>query len=150
MSRPQSIDTLRKRIAALQAEKAELSTQKRSRQEVTILLESMIAQSFATGTATLERELGKAAIGEPFTPVLLTVPTLVALLGTDTIKAAFCAPLASVPLGIPSAERIARLEVIGSELDDLEIREESICESEGIERRENARPEIILCSQENS
>jgi hypothetical protein len=145
MSRPPSIDTLRKKIAALQAEKAELSTQRRSRQEVTILLEAMIAQSFAAGEAQLQRELGKAALGEPFTPVLLTVPTLVALLGIDTVKAAFCAPLASVPVGLPSAERIARLEAINADLDQLETQEESICESEGIERRPTARPEIILC-----
>jgi hypothetical protein len=144
MSRPPSIESIRKRIAALQAEKAELSTQRRSRQEVTILLESMIAQSFAAGTATLERELGKGALGEPFSPVLLTVPTLVALLGIDTIKAAFCAPLEAIPLGMPTADRIARLEAINADLDQLEAQEESICESEGIERRVDARAEIVL------
>lgn len=145
MSRPLSIDSLRKRIAALQAERDTLLTQTRSRAEVAILLESLVAQSFAAGNATVARELQKASMGAPFTPLVNSVPVLVALMGHDAVKSALRGPLEAIPLGMPTAERLSRLEVIESELFDLETREESICDSEGIERRPNARPEIILC-----
>lgn len=150
MSRPPSIESLRKRIATLQAERDELGTQKRSRAEVAVLLDSMIAQSFAAGAAILSRELQKAALGEPFTPLANSTPVLVALLGQDAIKSALKNALGEVAEGMPTKDRLERLSVIDTELDNLETQEESLCELDGIERRANARAEIILCCPSTS
>lgn len=160
MPRLPSLDTLRKRIAALQEERAELDQQKRSRAEVAAQLESLVASWGYTGTGMLTREAQRAATGaasEPLTlrtvaPVAAGVaqinlnvgPLLVAILGTEAVKAALLASVCTIPEGMSSAARAARLAEISSELDKLETEEERICVETGAERRPDARAEIVL------
>lgn len=164
MSRPPSIETLRKRIAALQAERAELESQTRSRAEVVTTLEGLIAQWSAMGAATIARELERLALGQPAEPLTMRKavpvgaapgvapvsvnfgPLMVALLGADAVKSALMGFVQAIPEGVPTAQRLARLAEIGEELDRLESEEESMVVASGgtIERRANARPEIIL------
>lgn len=155
-----SLDTLRKRIAALQEERLELDQQKRSRSEVAAQIEAMVASWGYTGTGMLSREVQRAATGVPSEPLTLRTvapvaagvaqinlnagPLLVAILGTEVVKAALLASLCTVPEGMPSAARVARMAEIGAELDRLEIEEERLCTETGAERRPDARPEIVL------
>lgn len=156
------IDTLRKKIAALQAERDTLNAQKRSRSEVAAMLDSMVTQWATAGQSTLSRELQRATMGgasEPLTlrgvaPIasapgavqinLNVGPLLVVLLGQDAVKAALIASLGTLPEGMPSVQRLERLSAISAELDRLETEEEALVEAHGIERRTDARPEIVL------
>lgn len=162
MSRPSGLDNLRKKIYALQAERDALTSQKRSRAEVAALLENLVANWASTGAATLVRELQLAASGQPSEPLSLRGsavvtaapgaaqinlnmgPVLVALMGQDAVKAALIGAVAAIPEGMPSKDRMERLEAIAAELDELERDEERMVMESGAERRTDARPEIIL------
>ena len=101
------------------------------------------------GHASLTRELEKAALGEPSEPLSLRGvvnigPLMVAMLGTDTVKAALMGYLGTLPEGTATAPRLARLQAIAIELDQLETDEESMVDANDLERRPDARPEIVL------
>ncbi len=158
------VAALRKQIATLQAERNDLTASKRSRAEVATMLDATVSSWALTGHATLAREVNRAAAGLPVellslhgtvpiaaTPGAASVrlqagPLLVALMGTDAIKSALAASLSAVPEGVPTAARLARIREIAMELDKLEAEEESLIEvADGaIERRADARPEIVL------
>lgn len=159
-----NIDALRKQIAALQAEHLELSSQKFSRPEVSATLDSMIANWSKAGLQSMVRDLTRAANGEPVAPLTLRAaapvaaapgvaqvnlnlgPLLVAMLGAEAVKAALAGALGTLPEGMPRAARLDRLSAIAAELDRLEADEEALIDAAGgaIERRPDARPEIIL------
>ena len=136
---------LRLKIAKLQAERDELSRLKRSRAEVSTTLEAVVAQWLSAGAASIELEVQRAALGEPFALLGTLGPLMVAMMGTDAVKAAFEPALAALPEGMPTAQRLERLKVIADDLDRLETDEEQLVVSTGVERRPDARPEIVLC-----
>jgi len=164
MSRPPKIEALRKQIATLQAEHLELTNQKRSRKEVAMMLDAMVNQWAATGMQGIARDLMRAANGEPSEPLTLRAaapvaaapgvaqislnlgPMLVALVGAESVKTAFISALGTLPEGMDRTPRLARLSAIADELDTLELEEEGliVASAGAIERRADARPEIIL------
>ena len=143
-----NILALRKRIESLQAERAELQAQTRSRAEVSTLLDGMVTAWARAGQAALSREVHNAATGQPSQPLTLRDqnlgPLMVALLGAENVALALQGALLSVPEGLPSAARLARIAEIGTILDKLETEEESLIDGSGFERRPDARPEIVL------
>ena len=162
MSRPLNIDKLRAHIRALQAERDTLTTQTRSRAEVAAMLDRMIDNAATAGAAMLASEIASAVAGGPVAPLNLrgiapvprapgvasvnlnAAPLLVALLGPLAVKAALSGAVASIPEGMPAADRLARLEAIGADLDRLETEEEALCTRDSIDRRPDARPEVVL------
>jgi hypothetical protein len=156
--------TLRERIAKLQAERIRLTASKRSRAEVATMLDATVSSWALTGHAVLAREVNRAAAGLPVellslrgvVPVpaapgaasisLSAGPLLVALMGADAVKSALAATLSTVPEGMPTTARLARIAEIASELNKLEAEEEALIDAAdgAIERRADARPEIIL------
>jgi hypothetical protein len=164
MARSSKIDNLRQQISALQAERVELSSQTRSRDEVATMVGTMISNWQAAGLQSIGRDLMRAASGEPVEALTLRSaapvaaapgvaqislnlgPMLVAMLGADAVKAAFAGVLGTLPQGIDRAKRLERLECIGVELDALEQEVELLIVAAAgtVDRRPDARPEIIL------
>jgi hypothetical protein len=150
MSRPASIESLRKRIALLQAERDELQAQRRSRSEIGDQLDATVNQWATAGTGAILREFQHAAAGHPSEPLTLRGPVvhlgpvLCAMLGASAVKAALLATLAEIPAGMPTADRLARLREINTSLDDLETTEEKLVVESGVERRADCRPEIVI------
>jgi hypothetical protein len=164
MARPSKIDNLRQQISALQAERVELSSQTRSRDEVAAIVDTMIAGWSAAGLQAIGRDLMRAANGEPVEALTLRSaapvaaapgvaqislnlgPMLVAMLGAGAVKAAFAGVLCTLPEGTDRAKRLDRLGGIALELDALETEEELliVAAAGAIDRRPDARPEIIL------
>ena len=165
------VEQLRGTIRALQAERDALAGQRRSRDDVRALVESLVDRWHAQGCDAIERELQRAAAGGA--PDLLTLhgaavvpaapsaapvaldlaPVLVGLLGAETVLAALLSRLDAVPEGTPPDARRERLAAIAAQLDGLERDEEKLIESsdfegEPIERRADARPEIVLAVPE--
>lgn len=158
--------TLRARISALQDERQELESQRRSRDEVAAMLDGMISIWHRQGLANLAREVQHAASGEPSDFLMLqgigavtaapgvaqinlqVGPLLCAVLGPQAVKSAFAAAIEAIPSGMPAPARKARLEAIAQQLDELEADEEAIIDASGgqFERRENVRPEIVLAA----
>lgn len=137
------IESLRKKIAELQAERDTLSAQKRSRAEVEAIVGEQIAHLHAKGTEALAVQVQRLAAGQP-AQFVLSLEMLVALVGVTATHKVFADPLSVIPASVPTSDRLERLQSINAELDALETAEEEICVSDGIERRENARAEIIL------
>jgi len=153
MSRPPSLDSLRKRIAALQDEREALTTQRRSRAEIGDQLSATVDTWSTAGAADILRQLQHAAAGQPSDllslraapgGVLNVGPVLCALLGSDHVKGVILGLLASIPEGVATAERLARIKEINASLDDLETQEEQMVVESGAPRRANCRPEIVL------
>lgn len=164
MARPTQIESLRRQIAALQAERLDLSSQTRSRTEVAALVDRMVSNWATTGLQGVARDLMRVANGEAAEPLTLRGaapvaaapgvaqfnlnlgPLLCTLMGAEAVKAALQGALATLPEGTDRAARLERLEAIAAELDRLETEEEAMVEAAGgaIERRPDARPEIIL------
>ena len=136
-----TVETLRKRIAALHEEKRSLGF--RSRAEVGAILDTLVTQWCQAGSESLLRDVHTLAIGEPANP--LRGPALVgALLGVDNVLAGLQTALLTVPEGQPKAQRVARIAEIDKQLDRLETEEEQLVVANGIERRLDVRPEIVL------
>lgn len=150
MSRPLSLEGLRKRIASLQAEREALTTQRRSRSEIAAQLSATIDGWAGSGAEQILQDLQRLAAGqacEPLTmrgPVLNMGPLLCAMLGADHVRGVVLAQLEAIPEGLPTSERLARIREIESSLDDLEKAEEQMVVESGAERRPNCRPEIVL------
>jgi hypothetical protein len=138
------INTLRDSIRALQAERAELLRQKRSRAEVGDALDALVTHWQGEGQRILARELQRLAEGGPGDPLGPLGPVLTLLLGPDAVKAALASQLADVPEGLPPQARADALVKTGVALDRAEREEEKLCEAEGLDRRPDARPEIVL------
>jgi len=155
MSRAPSIESIRRRIASLQAERDDLTSQTRSRAEIAAQLERQLATWSDAGRAHLSREFSRAAAGQPSDPLVLRTnpagqfnfgPLLCTIMGPDAIRAALLASLEGIPEGVASADRLARIGGLSAQLDDLETQEEGLIVAScgAIERRVDARPEIIL------
>lgn len=141
------IETLRARIVAIQAERAALLRQKRNRAQVIQSIDELVAHWAAEGADLVARELQRAAEGGPPDPLRLKTdmgPMFAMLLGADAVRAALLAGIEAVPVGFDEQDRADRLVTLGVELDRLEKDEEALCESGGIDRRPDARPEIVL------
>jgi hypothetical protein len=147
--------TLRERIAKLQAERIRLTASKRSRAEVATMLDATVSSWALTGHAVLAREVNRAAAGLPVELLSLRgvvpVPAApgaasISLSAADAVKSALAATLSTVPEGMPTTARLARIAEIASELNKLEAEEEALIDAAdgAIERRADARPEIIL------
>ena len=150
MSRPPSLESLRKRIASLQAERNELTAQRRSRSEIGDQLDATVNQWATTGTAAILREFQHAAAGHPSEPLTLRGPVvhlgplLTAMMGAESVKGVLLATLQQIPEGMPTADRLARISEIDASLDELETTEEQMVVELGVARRPNCRPEIVL------
>lgn len=152
MSRPPGIETLRTRIAALQAEREALTAQRRSRAEIEAHVSRTVDQWSTAGKASILQDLQRLAAGQPADllsargPVLSMGPLLCALLSADHVKAGILATLPGIPDSLDTAARLARIRELDASLDDLETQEEQlIVKSDGdIQRRVNCRPEIVL------
>lgn len=151
MSRAPGIETLRTRIAALQAEREALTAQRRSRSEIAEHITRTVDQWSTAGTASILQDLKRLAAGQPADllsargPVLNLGPVLCALLGADQVKGGILASLPGIPESLGTADRLARIREIDASLDDLETQEEKLIVKAGdIERRVNCRPEIVM------
>jgi hypothetical protein len=158
------IDALRTRITELQAERPGILRQRRTRAEVLAAAESQLSRWEAIGRARFSRGLQSLAAGAATTPMLLTGvasndgvvrvdagPFIVGVLGIDQVRQAYLADLDQIPEGMAREQREARLAELAASLDDLEAREERLIEeSEAteapIQRRPDARPEIVLAA----
>lgn len=161
------IGALRKRIAALQAERREILAQKRTRAEVVEIVDHLILRWSKHGAAEITRELQRLAAGGPpeflrlkgsavvaaapgSAPFSLDLaPLLISIVGPEAARAALLANIDLIPEGMGAAERRTRLDEIDVELLAAETDEESlIVDSESTEtpttRRADARPEIVL------
>lgn len=165
MTHREEVAALRERITALQAERRTIELQARTRGAVRAEIERTVTDWQERGAAALTREVQRAALGA--TPDLLAVhgagsaaggvahvrldlgPLLVSVLGAAAMRKALFATLEQVPEGLDAAARAARLVEIDAELDRLEAQEEQAIEmseldGDPIERRGDARPEIVL------
>ena len=150
MSRPPTLESLRKRIALLQDERDELTAQTRSRAEIGALLDGHLLKWSTDGAGAIMREFRHAAAGHAFEPLVVRGPVVhlgplfTAMLGAESVKAALMATLEQIPAGLANAERLARIREICTSLDDLELSEEKMVMEAGVERRPDVRPEIVL------
>lgn len=157
------IDALREQIGASKHELRQLGHQMRSPSEVRTLVEAQVEQWAEQARDGLRQELREVSVwrrslnmevhvsdASPTIPASARLgPLLALMLGADTLKERILAQLDAVPECPDTPERLARIEEIGRELDDLESEEERlICEAEErgevILRRGDARPEIVL------
>lgn len=159
------LETLRRRIAALQAQHAALMRAGLSREALHQRLDRFVDGLAERGREALERAVAIAAADQPINPFRLTGngaatgravqvhidagPLLVALLGSAAIKKALHAASAGAPVGLAPSARAAQLAELQGELDSAEREEERIIcslEAQGhlVQRRPDARPEIIL------
>lgn len=163
-SATEHVETLRKKITALQLERETLNSQKRSREEVVAQLDTQLSEWKSAGIGNFTRELQKSASGQatdflavrgaanvqaapgtaPFT--LNLGPLLVALVGEKVVRAAILSDLDQLPEGLTAGASKTRTRAISSELDQLEAQEEALIDASNgaIGRRPDARPEIIL------
>jgi hypothetical protein len=155
--------SLRERIASLQREARHLRQQTRSPAEVAAQISAQVDAWSEQGTKEIRRSLLCMALGQNVPALRAEVeegaatfgaeatlgPVLAMLLGADALKERLVVQLDAVPACPDTADRLARLEAIGEELDSLEQEEESaVCEAELsgeiILRRGDARPDIVL------
>jgi len=154
----QRLAELRQRIAAHQQERTTLTNQKRSRGEVQACMQRAAEGWREAGERTLRQQAREIAGGEA--PQMLAEfvgindrvsigSALALVLGADAVATALQKYTEHIPEGLDKPAREARLAEIGAELDALEAEEERLIEEaeaagEYIERRPDARPEIIL------
>ena len=152
-----NINTLRKRIAQLQAERRDIQALGRSRAEIRASIEAYARGAAAAGRYRLDQAVVEDDIASLFTlrdPAPGVAPNVAhlfaALLGPDALAAALSAGVDDVAddTMLPDARR-ARLAEIAAELDALEADEERLIEAaeargEPIARRPDCRPEIVL------
>jgi hypothetical protein len=158
------IEALRGQISALQTERVALQTQRLSRSEVAGKVRRMVDEWQDKAAEENRLRLLCMAHGDHGLKLLtadtvdtvgyeggyaMLGPAMVAMLGAEHVAAHLLARLDTVPEGLDTAPRLARLVAIAAELDRLEAEEEAlICavEARGDEvlRRSDARPEIVL------
>lgn len=173
MSKPKSIadrvDAIRIDVSTLQCERRFLQSQRQSREELRESVRALIGHWRRKGEAAIARELQRAATGfapEPLTvkgnaavtiapgnaPFSVDVGPLLLALFPEYVERRLFALMDAVPEGMDSAARRARLAEIDGELDRLESEEEALIEQSEImgspiDRRADARPEIVLASK---
>ena len=132
-----SLEKLRDRIAKLQAERAVVASQKRTRAEIQKAFELQLLTQVDADARNLSRQLQLALQGEAYR---LELPKVI---DVEAVRAL----IDLLPAGLPAGDRDAALQKLDAELDKLELQEESLCVLDGVERRADARPEIILSEQ---
>lgn len=157
---------LRQQITERQDERARLAAQPHDRATVAAVVKRTVLHWHDEGKAHVDRQLSTIAAGSAH--ALLTIhglvapstapvpqpfalnlgPLFVALLGSDAVEAALLRFVDEIPGGMPVHERNARLAEIDAELDRLELDEETTIvragrEGESIQRRRDARPDVI-------
>jgi hypothetical protein len=138
---------LRTEIAQLQAERDQLAPWRKSRADVGAVLEGQVKRYAEQGAAHFATEAARCAQGGAPDPFAVYVdgrrvdlgPLLVALVGATPVRKALAAALANMPEDVTA--RIAEIE---RALDTLEEEEERLCVAHNLDRRPDARPEIIL------
>lgn len=157
----EAIDALRARIRALEAERDELSHQRRSRSEVAALITARVEEWGAVAGKQLRRDLRQLAAGEYVhllhAPANETAygsasmgPHLVGLLGRERVVQYLCQHLDDeVAEGLSANARAARVTEIGEKLFALEEQEEALIEESELGdtpvlRRADANPAVIL------
>ena len=166
----QKIEGVREKIRVLHAERAELLAQPVSRAEVLRRVDGLLNRYHREGMAALSTELQRAAAGGRVDMFSLqghaitdgkpgAIPyeldagaLLVALIGMAPLRKLIGQAADCVPEGQEPKARNARLALISAELDSLEADEEKLIvlsEMDGtpIDRRADARPEIVLALQ---
>lgn len=157
------IEALRGQICALKSERRALEQQRWSRAELAERVRGMVKQWEADAARENAQQLAWMAGGDHGTKLLVAdtfdagraglyaalAPALVLMLGAEQVAARLLAGIEEVPVGLDTAERLARIAAIGRELDQLEAEEERLiteAEAEGLDvlRRPDARPEIVL------
>lgn len=153
------INKVRDEIASLRRERAALAAQTRSRNEVRAIIERQIAAMQEQGQKQTARNLVLLAYGEM--PALLSAEVtgvfpsanlgaaVMSLFSAEQLRAYLLAGIDEIPEGLDAADKARRLQEIEAELLDLEREEEAlIVESErsgnAVQRRHDARPEIVL------
>jgi len=149
-SSPEAVATLRDEIAVLHAERAGL--QKQGRSEVAPRIDSLLAHYQQRDH--MAREVQRAAAGMALDPFAITLhsgeridlgPMLCSLVGHATMRRALVlTELHEI------GNRAARLAEIAQALDVCERDEERLCTEFGIDRRPDARPEIVLANCANA
>lgn len=156
------IQSIRRQINDHRATRRSLEQQARSREEVARAVGQRVA-GWRTGyTARNRQALSLMAAGQhpPLIARQVLHPNdleavfgefLVAVLGAEAVERALLSEIDAVPLGVPKAERAARIAELDAALDALEIEEETLIEraedaGEVVYRRADARPEIVLGS----
>lgn len=166
----EKIATIRSKIDVLHTERAALLAQPVSRADVLRRVDDALTHWHTQGMAALSIELERATAGgraDIFTlrgnaittgqpgaaPFALDLgPLLVALIGVAPLRKLVAQAAERVPAGVESKARSSRLAMIAAELDDLEREEEQqivLREIDGmpVDRRADARPEIVLAAQ---
>lgn len=153
------IDHNRGEQGLLRRERAALTAQTRSRNEVRALVERQIAALQQQGQKQATRTLVRLAYGEM--PTLLAAEVqgvfpqadlgavLASMHAADELRKFLLAGIDEIPEGLDAANKAKRLQEIEAALLDLEREEEAlIVESErngdAVQRRRDARPEIVL------
>jgi hypothetical protein len=138
---------LRSQIAQLQAERDQLAPWRKTRADAGAQLDAQVRRYAEQGAQHFATEAARCARGGGADPFAVYVdgrrvdlgPLLVGLLGAATVRKALAAALAQVPEDVTA--RVAEIE---RTLDTLEIEEEGLCVAHGLDRRPDARPEIVL------
>jgi hypothetical protein len=149
-----TLDKLRGRIAATQAEIDGIDTTELSRGEMQTRAAAYAAELELDGIRILGRRLQEAARTGALGALLVPVgsdagPVLAALLGADALVARLAPALAAVPDCASRADRSARVAQLRADLLALEIEEEAaVCAAESrgepVQRRPAADPAAVL------
>lgn len=152
-----NLTQVRQRIAALQAERAALTTNRRTRHEVAAMLDRKLS-AWQRGAATLvQREVAALLAGRPASMMRVRItgdsidlgPLILLAVDPDRLRAALTAALTDAAPGDDVPDAAGRVAEIAAELDRLETIEERLCVEKGAARRPDARPEIILASRDD-
>jgi hypothetical protein len=158
-----NIESLRVTIASLKCEQKTLTNQVRSRSEVVAHVEHCAAKWEREAQASVHRTLNVLAYGHSTALMRAEVidgttqapseaeigPLLTGLLGAARVVEFLLAGIDTVPEGLDTSDRLARLSVVNAELDRIEVEEERLIEASEytstlVPRRPDARPEIVL------
>lgn len=148
------LNDIRANIKALTEERSHLINHPRSRADCVALMDRKIAEWQEAADRKNRANWLEAAQGER--PRFLALetwdygPLALTLLGADALRASLLRTVDAVPEG---ANREARLQQLGAELDKVEREEErTVCQLEQLRqpvlRRRDARPEIVLAVEE--
>lgn len=148
-----SIEKIRNKIAALQAEKNSITDQPVSRAAVEQAVRDGVKDCESISEAQTLQTLQRLAAGHP-APLLSVreggtinlLPVFVRMLGTAAVTKALLRGLDDIPVGLAPDARTKRLAAITAELAALEITEEELIRDGGevTARRVDADPAAVL------
>lgn len=151
------VDALRSRMVKLRAERGGLNLCSNSRAEVVHAIDQTIAAWSIEAETRLGVETKRAHVGHSFSPFRINAspglvdlgPVLVAAIGAEAMRARLMKNADALPIGMPKADREARIAEIDAELLAIGREEEQLImqsedEDAPIARRWDADPAIVL------